>query len=400
MEGLSLEALSEALETKFNTHTQNLEKLQKEGATKAELQVQIKSIEEQGAILEQIQEKLKDRKIKSYLNQLEDFLIENKDELASIVKNKHGVIEFTPKAVGDIGTGSGTNAETPDPNQNTNLSTFNLRNDNDLLSLCTVTSTSSSNHPYTEMIPKDGDYTFVAEGGTKPQIDFKWQNRYADPKKAAAYEVLSTEVVQDIQRILSSAKEYLSKKHDLFKVDKIFFGDGTGENPTGATVYGRTFSAGAMATAVTNPNFMDIVNACVTDIYTTQNFTDEAPYVANVCLINPNDFYIQLVSAKDANGLPLYPQAGLFKSVTIGGITIKPWIKVPSGKIFVGDMKMYNVSNYIPFAITIGWINDQFITNQFTMVGESRFFAYVKELDKQAFLYDDIATIETAIKKV
>lgn len=400
MTEVTLEAMNKALEEKFKAQTTALEKLQKEGATKEELEVQIKSIQEQGELIEQIQEKLKDQRIKSYLNQLEDFLIENKDQLETIVKNKHGVIEFTPKAVGDIGTGNGTNAETPDPNQNTNLSTFNLRNDNDLLSLCTVTSTSQSNHPYTEMIPKDGDYTFVAEGGTKPQIDFKWENRYANPKKAAAYEVLSTEVVQDIQRILSSAKEYLSKKHDLFKVDKIFFGDGTGQNPTGATVYGRTFSAGAMANAVANPNFMDVVNACVTDIYTTQNFVDEAPYVANVCLINPTDFYIQLVSAKDANGLPLYPQAGLFKSVTIGGITIKPWIKVPAGKIFVADMKQYNVSNYIPFAITIGWINDQFITNQFTMVGESRFFAYVKELDKQAFLYDDIATIKAAIATV
>ena len=400
MEGLSLEALNKALEAKFNAQTAALTELHDKGATKDELAAQIKSIEEQGAIIEQIQSKLRDQSIKSYLDQLEDFLIENKDELSNIVKNKHGVIEFTPKAVGDIGTGNGTNAETPDPNQNTNLSTFNLRNDNDLLALCSVTSTSKSNHPYTEMIPKDGDYTFVAEGGTKPQIDFKWENRYANPKKAAAYEVLSTEVVQDIQRILSSAKEYLSKKHDLFKVDKIFFGDGLGANPTGATVYGRVFSAGALALAVAAPNFMDVVNACVTDIYTTQNFTDEAPYMANVCLINPNDFYIQLVSAKDANGLPLYPQAGLFNSVTIGGVTIKPWIKVPAGKIFVADMKQYNISNYIPFAITIGWINDQFITNQFTMVGESRFFAYVKELDKQAFLYDDIATIKTAITTV
>lgn len=116
-------------------------------------------------------------------------------------------------------------------------------------------------------------------------------------------------------------------------------------------------------------------------------------------MVNPIDFFIELVSAKDANGLPLYPQAGLFNTVTIGGMTIKPWEKIALGKIFVADMSRYNVANYIPFTIRIGWINDQFITNQFTMVGESRFFSYVKKLDEQAFVYDTIATVQAAILK-
>ena len=397
---MGLEELKAALEAKFADQIKALETLRDESAPKAELEKCIKSIEDQGALLEQVQEKLKDNRIKSYLDQLEDFLLEKADDLKEIVKNKNGVIEFIPKAVGALSTGSGINAETPDPNQNTNLSSFNLENDNALLGLCSVTNTSSASHPYTEMLPKDGDYTFVAEGGLKQQIDFKWENRYANPKKAAAYEVLSTEVVQDIQRILTTAREYLSKKHVLFKVNAIFFGDGTGENPKGATAYGRVFAAGGMALGVPSPNFMDVVNACVTDVYTTHNFVDEIPYMPNICMIHPIDFYLKLVSAKDGQGLPLYPQAGLFNQVTIGGVTIKPWRKIPLGKIFVADMKKYNVSNYIPFAITIGWINNQFITNQFTMLGESRFFAYVKKLDEQAFLYDDIATIETAITTV
>jgi len=114
-------------------------------------------------------------------------------------------------------------------------------------------------------------------------------------------------------------------------------------------------------------------------------------------MINPIDFFIQLVGAKDGNGLPLYPQAGLFNEVRIGGVRIIPWIKIPVGKIFVADMKKYNVVNYVPFSIRVGWINDQFITNKFTLVGESRYFQYVKNLDQAAFVYDDIATVQAAI---
>jgi hypothetical protein len=106
-----------------------------------------------------------------------------------------------------------------------------------------------------------------------------------------------------------------------------------------------------------------------------------------------------LVSAKDANGLPLFPTASLFNRVIIGGVTIIPAEEIPAGKIFVSDMSKYNVTNYVPYKVSIGWINDNFITNQFVILGESRFHAFVKKLDEQAFIYDDIATVKTAITK-
>ena len=42
-------------------------------------------------------------------------------------------------------------------------------------------------------------------------------------------------------------------------------------------------------------------------------------------------------------------------------------------------------------------LNDDFIKNRFVILGESRFHAFVKELDKQAFIYDDIDAIKQAI---
>ena len=395
------EEIKAALDLKFKNLQEELRLAQEKGASKDEVLKLHESIKSQGIALQEFMDSQEKAVKQSYSEQLVSFLEANKENIQTLLKNQSGSIEFVPKAVGPMSTGSGGDGIiVPPKNMNTDLGSFNFRNDDSLLALASVTNTNSAAYAYTELVPKDGDYAFVAEGTAKPMIDFAWQNRYATPFKIAAYEVLTEEVVTDIPRMESTAREYLVKKHGLFKANAVFFGAGTTGLPKGATVYGRTFVAGGMAAKVVKPNFMDVVNAIITDIYVTKNYTDEASYEANVCLVNPIDFYLQLVSAKDVNGLPLYPQAGLFNQVTIGSVTIKPWSKIPVGKIFVGDMKRYNIANYIPFSIRIGWINDQFITNQFTMLGESRFYAYVKKLDEQAFVYDTIETVRAAITKV
>lgn len=397
--------IQKGLEKKFADVQAELVELRKNGAEKAEVEKCIKALETQGTVLQDFIDSQRAKVVLSFEEKFSNFIIEKREDIQKIFKAGSGEIVFNPfegvdKVVGDISTGSGTDAETVPTVLGAQLGSFNLRNDNELLGFCTITSSSKAALSYTEMLPKEGSYAFVAEGGTKPQIDFKWETRYPTPKKAAAYEILTEESVTDYARLDSVAREYLRKQHDLYKVNGVYFGDGTGQNPTGATTVGRTFVAGGMLAGLPagTANFMDVVNACITDIYVTSNFTDEAHYKANVCMISPIDFYLNLTSAKDGNGLPLYPQAGLFNQVTIGGVTIRPWIKVPAGKIFVADMTKYNIVNYVPFSIRIGWINDQFITNKFTMLGESRFFQYVKNLDQAAFIYDDIATIVAAIE--
>jgi hypothetical protein len=332
-------------------------------------------------------------------SQIAKFISDNAKEIKEIKNAGHGLIEMEVKVPTDISTGSATNPDgIPELAGVQMAAPTNVNYRGTIVDgLVNLFPTNQRVYAYTETTPKDGDFAFVAEGTLKPQTDFKVETRYAEPCKVAGYEILTEEAVDDIPNLQSIAMNFLRAKHDLKRQNGILFGSGVSPECTGATVYGRTFVAGAMANAVSSPNFMDVVNACITDIYTTHNYQDEMPYMANIVMINPVDFYLQLVSAKDANGLPLYPSASLFNRVTMGGVTIIPFEDIPAGKIFVADMTKYNVTNYIGYTVRIGWINDQFITNKFTMVGESRFHAFVKKLDEQAFIYDDIATISAAI---
>lgn len=337
--------------------------------------------------------------LNSVVDQINKFIGDNHDKIKSLKSQGNGMIELVVKAPTSVTTGSATNPDDiPELAgvQQAAPSTVNLRS-TFVQSLTSNFNTSLAAYPYTESLPKDGDYAFVAEGTLKPQIDFKIESRYAQPSKIAAWIHLSDESIEDIPGLQSIANDYLRKKHDLKKQNGLLFGTGVSPEPKGATVYGRTFVAGSMATAITNPNFMDIVNAAVTDVYTTHNYQDEMAYMPSLVVINPIDFFIQFTSAKDADGKPLYPTAAMFSVVNVGGMTIMPERAIPAGKIFVADMSKYNTTNYIDYTVKIGWINDDMIKNQFVMLGESRFHAFVKKLDEQAFLYDDIATIKTAI---
>jgi len=393
------EEMQKALDDKFAAVQKQLQDAQAAGASKEEITTLHDAIKAQGEAVDAFIASMQKETIDSVRKQFNTFLTEKKDTIESLYKAKSGEIEFIPKAVADVTTGNGVDVGAADPIMHTSLGNVSLRDDSSLMNLATISSTGEARFSYTEAVPKEGGYAFVAEGTAKPQIDFKWENRFPVPKKAAAYEILTEEAVTDIKRLEAVARDYLVKKHGLFKAKGIYFADGVSENPLGATVLARAFVAGPMVDmfAADTSNFMDVVNAVITDIYSSVAYVDAPSHMPNIVLISPFDFFKNLVGAKDTRGLPLYPQAGLFNEVRIGGVLIKPWLSIPNGKIFVADMTKYNVINYVPFSIRIGWINDQFITNKFTMLGESRYYQYVKNLDLGAFVYDDIAVVQTAI---
>lgn len=211
--------------------------------------------------------------------------------------------------------------------------------------------------------------------------------------------VLTEEAVTDVAGLESVAKNYLRGKHDLKKAKGLLNGTGTNGEPKGITAYGKPFVARGLAIAIEKPNFMDVVNSAIVSVRNRRDYEDQMQFQPNLVLINEFDFVTHILSAKTKEGTPLYPNASIMNAVKIGDAVIMPSIDIPEGKIFVGDLKRYFITDYVGFSIRIGWINDNFITNQFVMVGESRFHAFVKKLDENAFLYDDINTIKTAITK-
>ena len=413
LEGLTGEELKSA--ENFNAIIDNIEAL-KNNDEIAAIKASIKALQEKEVPnykeqIEKLEKALKEQGEKlaekktfteplSFESAVSKAIASKHSEILDIYKKGSGVIEIDiAKTVGDITTANGTNTTPPAITgvQQAPISNINLRNISVEQYMTVLPTSNGAAYPYTEVTPKDGDYTFVNEGAGKPQIDFQWDTRYATPKKIAAWMKLTEEAIKDVVGLEGVARDLLRKKHDLKKSKALLFATGAGDEPKGATKYGRAFVAGSMAGKIPSPNFMDIVNAGITDIATTHNYEDETPYMANIVYVNSVDFFINVVSAKTADGVPLYPTASLFNMITIGGTTIVPEESIPSGKIFIADLTKYNITNYVPYIVKVGFINDDFIKNQFVILAESRFHQFVKKLDEQAFIYDDIATIKSAI---
>lgn len=323
------------------------------------------------------------------------------DEIKTVFANRHGSIEI--KAVGDITTGN----VTTDTGGNAILDMLNADEIADIRlqmpfieDYANVTNTNKPVYTYVDYIPGEGDMTFLGEGDTKQQLDLDVVVRTESPVKAAGYEILTEESITDIPRMESNARGLLLRKYLLKRQNGILFGDGIGDNPLGVTKLAAAFNPDSWVGAkVVDPNLHDVVVAVANEIATKQAYTDDIEYFPNVAFINPGDFAALRLS-KDKNGQYIFPSFTLYNEQTINGIKIVPKNKIPAGYILMGDFKKLNIVNYVAYSIRIGWINDQFIKNLFTMLGEGRFYVYVKNLDQRAFIYDTIANVVAGIQLV
>lgn len=330
-------------------------------------------------------------------------IAEKKDEISAILKAGTGLIEImvmptANKAVGTMTTASGTItgmdallATQLNPLQRIDLDVMDIESE------LTTFQTSDPVYTYTYALPKDGKFDFQTEGAVKSQIDFTWKNGSSNVLTFAAWEKLTEQAAQDVKGLLSVAKGYLKDRHDYDKALAIVFGNETYDLP-GIVGTATPFTAGSLAASVTDPNFTDIISAGILSVRSRTNYPGSPRFNPNVAYVNPIDFFKEFTAAKDKEGRPLYPTAQL-GVVVIGSTVVKQRFEIPVGKILIADLKKMMLSNYMPYTVKIGWVNDDFIKNQFVILGESRFHLFVKKLDEAAFLYDDIATIKTAITK-
>lgn len=323
---------------------------------------------------------------------VEKALTENKQAIKEAFENKSTSLkslEEVNKAVGIVTTANGTLPVALPANfvaYQQGVPNVNLRKPT-LLNYVNTFNTNKTAIAYVEAVAGEGDFAVVAEGAVKPQLDLDWVTRHVGAQKFAGWIKVTDEVVEDIPRLTDMVVNYLKGKHDIFKEKQVF-----NYINTNATAY---VAGGGLAGSTLMPTIVDVANAMNSQILNTPNYTDEGDFMADTVALNPVDFLRYFSFAKDSLGRPLFDGSviGNKQEIVFGGYTFVGTSLVTAGNIVVFDSTKIDVTNYKPYAVSYGWVNDDFIKNQFVILGESRGHIYIKEHDKRAFVKASISAV-------
>lgn len=250
--------------------------------------------------------------------------------------------------------------------------------------------TNSPRIVWTEKYNPQGNAAFTAEGNTKPLTSFEIRTNESYARKVADKIKVSTEMIDDIDFIAGEIETELHYKVDI-AVDNSLL-SGSGDNSQGATdLKGITAQVGGYvltSISTTTPNDFDAIRAAAAQIVSL-NFNPDTVFINTIDAAN-----MDLV--KDSQGRPLAMQ---YKDAQgkIYRLNVVETNQMPVGFTLIGDMSRFKVRNYKSFAISYGWVNDDFEKNLFTVLGERRLHSFIATNDQSAFVYDTFANIKTAI---
>lgn len=252
-----------------------------------------------------------------------------------------------------------------------------------------VASIGSRSLTYAQFVNVEGDAAWVAEGGEKPMMDGELEEVTINAAKVALGAKLTEETLTDLPQLVAEIRAEIINKIGLKEEQGILTGNG--QNGTIKGVASNLPAFNLTDVKISTPSIVDAIVAAYTQIISTSNQS----YVPNVVMINPLD-WANMAREKDSTGRPLNEN---LSAILPTGLNVVVSTAVAKGKLLMGDFNYLNIRDYVMLTITFGWENDDFTKNLVTMIGEKRLMAYIKNQYKTAFVYDNIATIITAITK-
>jgi HK97 family phage major capsid protein len=233
---------------------------------------------------------------------------------------------------------------------------------------------------YIEQANIQGGAGMTAEGADKSQSSFDLVERQAVTQKITAFIKVSKEMIADLpfmqREINTELMELVALKLDA----QILSGDGTGNNLVGILENATPWAVGSFAGQVAIPNQLDVLRVAIAQIET-------ALFQPNYIVMHPTDVakfdvtktvygeYTQPMIYTDLNGVKRY-----------NGIEIIVNTGIDVDTFLVGDFTKSNLRVREEMNIQVGFVNDDFTKNLFTVLCEARATHYVKTNHYGAFV--------------
>lgn len=216
----------------------------------------------------------------------------------------------------------------------------------------------------------------VAEGATKPESAITWIERIATIEKIADSIPVTKEAWNDLSFIKSEIQNLLNLNIALKVDQQLWDGDGVSPNLKGIYTYASAYAGTDFNGAVDFANLSDLAAIVATSISANKN----KKYQANTVIINPVDaLRLKLIKTDQGNYINS-PLASL-----VPGLRVVESSQVDANTMLVGDFRYGTIYDLEGFNIEMGWVNDQFIKNQMTILAEQRLMLLVRNVDVDAF---------------
>jgi HK97 family phage major capsid protein len=262
-----------------------------------------------------------------------------------------------------------------------------VRNKPYLLDYLPVMAASSSRIVWNEKTNAQGTAQFIAEGVVKPLISFELISRTSEAAKIADKIKVSTEMLDDIPYIASEINNELKYQVDIAVDNALLTGAGA-PSLTGITASASAYVLTSISTP--NPNNSDALRAGKAQL-SSLNFD------ANLAVMNPIDMANMDLEKATTSGVYMLPPFITADGRTISGMRVIEENQMPLGHVLIMDTTKAKVFTWQDFVIKIGYVNDDFEKNLVTIIGEKRLHFFIPQNWTNAFLYDTLANIKTAI---
>jgi hypothetical protein len=346
-----------------------------------------KSLEDQGKNLMALREQ---GVPKANLTGLKKLLVENYDALKTAIKE--GKQNFVVKANPDTidanlieSTGNAISTTTGAPLQERigyDPQFYTRRRDRQYIrDIADVSVVAELNESvvFEEEGSSDGSLAIVTENGLKPQVDLKVIRNIVNKQKAAAFIVVTEELMKFRTRLWANIQRLFNDK-----VRRDYENLLTTSLLTNVSQYISTDLNGS----IKNPNHFDAIMAAM-------NQLEQLNFVPDTLVINPADKWRMMMTKSDIGTyiLPYVSNGGEFKVIPLRIITST---KVTAGNFLIGESGTWKVEEETP-RLRTGLVNDDLIHNRMTIVGEIFFISYVPSSNAGSWILGNYADIQEAI---
>ena len=239
----------------------------------------------------------------------------------------------------------------------------------------------------------NGSATGVAEGGSKPFIDYTWSEKEVTSKTIAAIVPISKKATWNYPTLEAEVRgELLDELKNEYNRQIINGADSATEIKGIKSVYATEFVTTGIE--IENANYWDVLSKAW--LQSRRKVKGQRPTAILMSAEKISDLELE----KDKNGNYLLPLWLTDSQKALKGARVIECDYLTENEVLIGSFNKAEFNYVQTVTIEVGWINDQFQKNQYSIRGEFDGMLRVKAHKNNFIKITNIEDAKTAITKV